>query len=217
MSLYNHKVRALVFIAVFMILFFLFSVLYKQDSVRHIDVWVMKNIVSWHQESLNSIFITITNFASRPYQYAVYIFFTVIWIFAERKWREPFVLGVCIFGIRYSNHWLKNFYDRDRPAFHPVIEISGYSFPSGHAMISIAFFSMLAFLLVQNYAFIRHYKKIVYGLTGLFVFLVGFSRVYLGVHYPTDVLSGFFAGGIWLLVCILLYGMLQKISLKTGS
>jgi undecaprenyl-diphosphatase len=214
MTLKDNKVKIVVCIAVFIMFFFLFSVLYKQSSVRQIDVWVMKNIVSWHKTSLNSVFITLTNFASRPYQYAVYIFFAVIWLIGEKKWREPLVLGICIMGIRYANHWLKNFYDRDRPVFHPVIDISGYSFPSGHAMISIAFFSMLAFLLVQNYAFMKRRKKIVYGLTGLFVFLVGFSRVYLGVHYPTDVLGGFFAGGTWLFICILLYKMLQKIRIS---
>ncbi|MFD1358091.1 phosphatase PAP2 family protein [Fictibacillus halophilus] len=169
----------------------------------------MKNVSDLHQSRLNSFFIFITDAASRPYQYGVLIFFSVIWLLAERKWREPLVLSICLIGVRYGNHWFKISFERIRPEFDRVIEITGYSFPSGHAMISIAFFGMLSYLLVHNYSFLQPYKKIIYIITGLFIFMVGFSRVYLGVHYPTDVFGGYLAGGAWLLVCVLLYKWLK--------
>jgi undecaprenyl-diphosphatase len=193
-----------------MLFFFLFALFYKQPFVIMVDVWSMKNVSELHQSGLNSFFIFISDAASRPYQYGTLIFFSVIWLLAERKWREPLVLWICLIGVRYGNHWFKVSFERIRPDFDRVIEITGYSFPSGHAMISIAFFGMLSYLLVQNYSFLQPYKKLLYILTGLFILLVGFSRVYLGVHYPTDVFGGFLAGGTWLLLCILLYNLLRQ-------
>jgi undecaprenyl-diphosphatase len=79
-----------------------------------------------------------------------------------------------------------------------------YSYPSGHAMSAISFYGLLA-------ANLTHCLSIPLGITaplatGL-TLGVGFSRVYLGVHWPTDVLSGWIAGGIWLGAC--LYGLIQ--------
>lgn len=192
-----------------MVFFMMFAYLYHKPFIEAVDVWSMKNVSNLHQSRLNSFFIFITDAASKPYQYGVLIFFSVIWLLAERKWREPLVLWICLIGVRYGNHWFKISFERIRPEFDRVIEITGYSFPSGHAMISLAFFGMLSYLLVQNYTFLQSYKKIIYIITGLFIFMVGFSRVYLGVHYPTDVFGGYLAGATWLLVCVLLYKWLK--------
>lgn len=208
MSEKTSVIRTVMLIAVLFGVFILFASFYKQTTVNGLDVFAMQNVSVIHHPALSEFFTSITNAASRPYQYAIYIFFTVIWLVVERKWIEPLVLGICLFGIRFENQWFKSLFERDRPMFDRVIEIHGYSFPSGHAMISIAFFGFLAFLLVQNYSLMRSFKKLLYWLTAIFVVLVGFSRVYLGVHYPTDVLGGFAAGGTWLLICVLLYKML---------
>ncbi|KZE66341.1 hypothetical protein AWM68_08230 [Fictibacillus phosphorivorans] len=204
-------IKTVIVTAVCLSLFIMFALIYKQSIVEIVDVWVMKNISDIHKPVFINIFTFFTTVASRPYQFAIFIFFTVIWLFGEKKWIEPLVLGICLFGIRYENHLFKNWFERDRPLYDRVIEITGYSFPSGHAMISIAFFGLLSYLLVQNYAFLRSYRKYIYLLTALFVGSVGFSRVYLGVHYPTDVLGGFAAGGTWLLLCVLLYKWLVGI------
>ncbi|MFG6494274.1 phosphatase PAP2 family protein [Fictibacillus sp. UD] len=205
-------IRTVVLTAVCLGLFIMFAFIYKQSRVELFDVWAMKNISDIHQPVLIDVFTFFTNSASKPYQYAIFIFFAVIWLVGEKKWIEPFVLGVCLFGIRFENQWFKNWFERDRPMYDRVIEITGYSFPSGHAMISIAFFGLLSYLLVQNYAFLRAYRKYIYFLTALFIGLVGFSRVYLGVHFPTDVLGGYAAGGTWLLLCVLLYKWLVGLS-----
>ncbi|WP_416728911.1 phosphatase PAP2 family protein [Fictibacillus sp. JL2B1089] len=201
----NSVIRTVVLTALCLGLFILFASIYEQSRIEVLDVWAMKNVSVIHQPALNESFTFLTNIASRPYQFAIFIFFAVIWLIGERKWIEPFVLGVCLIGIRFENRWFKEWFERDRPMYDRVIEITGYSFPSGHAMISIAFFGLLSYLLVQNYSFMYRYRKFIYGVTVLFIGSVGFSRVYLGVHYPTDVLGGFAAGGTWLLICVLLY------------
>lgn len=209
MTLKNSVKRTFILITIFIAFFIMFAYLYHKPFIEAVDVWSMKNVSDLHQSRLNSFFIFITDAASRPYQYGILIFFSVFWVLTERKWREPLVLWICLIGVRYGNHWLKGSFERIRPEYDRVIEITGYSFPSGHAMITLAFFGMLSYLLVQNYTFLKAYKIIIYIITGLFIFMVGFSRVYLGVHYPTDVFGGYLAGGTWLLVCVLIYKWLK--------
>lgn len=86
---------------------------------------------------------------------------------------------------------LKNSFDRERPVILRLIEIGGFSFPSGHAMGSTIFFGSLMTL-------IRHskleYKAALIGVCAAFIIMVSSSRVYLGVHYPTDIIAGIVAG-----------------------
>jgi membrane-associated phospholipid phosphatase len=91
----------------------------------------------------------------------------------------------------------KNLFQRNRPD-HPLVEgITNYSFPSGHAMMSIAFYGLLIILAVRH---IRNQSKRnwVIGLLVLLILLIGFSRIYLRVHYPSDVIAGYCFGIAWL-------------------
>ena len=91
----------------------------------------------------------------------------------------------------------------------------GLSFPSGHSMISMALYMTLA-ILISRALPERALRRFVIG-TGLFLTLIiGVSRMYLGVHYPTDVLAGWTAGGAWALVCgALAYRLGRKHEIET--
>jgi undecaprenyl-diphosphatase len=104
----------------------------------------------------------------------------------------------------------KILFERDRPAVVPHLSIaSGYSFPSGHSMVSAVVYLTLGALLGRFVPEIR--LKAFYLCLAIFLtFLVGISRVFLGVHYPTDVLAGWTAGGAWSLLCWLAARWLQK-------
>ncbi|HEX6922907.1 MAG TPA: phosphatase PAP2 family protein, partial [Bacillales bacterium] len=93
-------------------------------------------------------------------------------------------------------------FQRQRPEIHRLIEVTGYSFPSGHAMGSFVFYGMLGyfFILFLKSEYLKAGSTLL--MAGL-IFMIGFSRVYLGVHYPSDVLAGFAAGGAWLTICII--------------
>jgi membrane-associated phospholipid phosphatase len=98
---------------------------------------------------------------------------------------------------------LKALFARPRPYVeHPLLLETYYSFSSGHAMEAVVLYGMLAYLAVLALRTWRARAVIIVG-TSLLVLLIGFSRMYLGVHYPSDVVAGFAAGGVWLSSCIM--------------
>lgn len=130
------------------------------------------------------------------------------WFLLVRRHRwYSLLVPVVALGSITLNLVLKQLYHRPRPLL-PLTSASGLSFPSGHAMISASFYGLLIYLVwthVQRPA-LRY--ALVTGLA-LLILLIGLTRVYLRVHYATDVLAGFTAGAAWLVVAIPLLKQLE--------
>ncbi len=92
--------------------------------------------------------------------------------------------------IAVLNVIIKNLVERPRPTGYNIIDETGYSFPSGHSMVSMAFYGF-AIYLVYRYIKNRNIKIILISLISLLILLIGISRIYLGVHYASDVAEGF--------------------------
>ena len=99
------------------------------------------------------------------------------------------------------NQLLKRLLQRPRPTEFRIIEETGYSFPSGHSMVSMAFYGYLIYLI---YRFVKnkYLKWISIVLLSLLICLIGISRIYLGVHYTSDVLGGFLISISYLVIYI---------------
>lgn len=129
----------------------------------------------------------------------------VAWFFLlkmKKHFWDSIMVITALAGSWLMNELLKWIFHRSRPDIARLVTATGYSFPSGHAMVSFAFYGMLAYLMWIN----LKTRGLKYLFTFIFLFLVlsiGISRIYLGVHYPSDVLAGFAAGGFWLVGCIL--------------
>ncbi|RIW35145.1 PAP2 family protein [Bacillus salacetis] len=106
------------------------------------------------------------------------------------------------------NWLLKEYFKRQRPDIEALVEQGGYSFPSGHSMGSFILYGALAFAVFRLYDH-RWSKFIGAAALLLLVLLIGLSRIYLGVHYPSDILGGFSAGGVWLAFSILVYTFIK--------
>lgn len=121
-----------------------------------------------------------------------------------RRWIDAFGLALAGGGAGLLNQLLKAIFQRVRPdLFDGPLHLSSYSFPSGHSMGSIACYGMLAYIGMQLLH--KRGSRLALGLAAaLLVLGVGTSRVYFGVHYPTDVIGGFLAGAIWLALTIVL-------------
>jgi undecaprenyl-diphosphatase len=150
---------------------------------------------------LTQIMIFITNFGA---QYTlVGLAFVVVFLFwKHRRQYALFFLIVSAMGL-FINISLKELFHRPRPSMSPLINASSFSFPSGHAMNSFVFFATLCFYF---YHFTKNKKaSVIVAIFSLFlILLIGFSRVYLGVHYPTDILAGYCIGFWWFITAILI-------------
>lgn len=109
-----------------------------------------------------------------------------------------------------GSHLLKEGFERPRPDVVPHrVEVSSASFPSGHSMQAAATYLTLGAILARVQKR-RRLKAYILALAAFLTLLVGFSRVYLGVHYPTDVLAGWTAGGVWAFLCWMAALLLQR-------
>ncbi len=99
------------------------------------------------------------------------------------------------------NQILKIIVQRPRPVGYRLIEENGYSFPSGHSMVSAAFYGFLIYLVYKNIKN-KYVKYIIITILSLLVLCIGISRIYLGVHYASDVLAGFLISICYLIIFI---------------
>ncbi|MCF6465304.1 phosphatase PAP2 family protein [Clostridium sp. Cult2] len=99
------------------------------------------------------------------------------------------------------NFMLKKIFIRVRPLEYFLIEQSGYSFPSGHAMVSMSFYTTMTYLICEKIKK-RELKIVLYTINFIIIAIIGFSRIYLGVHWPTDVLMGFIMGLIFTYILV---------------
>ena len=122
---------------------------------------------------------------------AVFIIILTLLLFIGIKNKK---IGVSIFAnlafVTILNQLLKSILQRPRPTEFRIIEETGYSFPSGHSMISMAFYGYLIYL-IYKYVKNKYIKWSLIVLLSLLICTIGISRIYLGVHYTSDVLGGF--------------------------
>ncbi|MBL8532079.1 MAG: phosphatase PAP2 family protein [Hyphomonadaceae bacterium] len=123
------------------------------------------------------------------------------YLLVSRKWIEAAMLVIAVGGGTLISEGLKIGFARPRPDLVAhVVETTSMSFPSGHAMLSAVTYLTLGALLAQAQS--RQALRIyIVGAAMLTALLVGVSRIYLGVHWPTDVLGGWCLGAAWALIC----------------
>lgn len=99
------------------------------------------------------------------------------------------------------NQIIKFIMQRPRPTEFRIIEETGYSFPSGHSMVSLAFYGYLIYL-IYKYINNKHLKRTLIIILSILICIIGVSRIYLGVHYTSDVLGGFLISFAYLIIYI---------------
>ena len=167
---------------------------------------------NFRNASRTPIVIAITRLADFETQVLVTAAVTLFLIIVK-KWKTGLWYGLMVlFGSGFLNGGVKSFYARVRPdQIDHLIEQGGYAFPSGHSMGSMIVYGGILFLILRYIKSKRgqlSWEKWVLGLLfGLLILSIGLSRIYLGVHYPSDVIGGFSLGFSWLLFSFGLLGL----------
>lgn len=156
-------------------------------------IWLVRYFAA---PELDPVMITITNLGY-GFTYGIIVVCSFLILLFYRRWLEFAGLALCLAGGALLNLLLKNLFERSRPDQFTMVVATGYSFPSGHAMVSLCFYGMLAFLIARRIKKWQ-YRYGIAVLTMLFIAAIGVSRIYLGVHYPSDIAAGFAAGAVWL-------------------
>jgi undecaprenyl-diphosphatase len=126
---------------------------------------------------------------------------TIGFMLLRRKWGGAIFVLVSVAGGTLISSALKAIFDRPRPDLVPhAVEVSSASFPSGHSMLAMVTYLTLGAVLAEVQTSQR-VKVYILGWAVFLALIVGLSRVYLGVHWPTDVLAGWCIGSAWALLC----------------
>ncbi len=134
----------------------------------------------------------------------------LIFIFCKKiRWFVTFDLV----GVTLINQLLKHIIRRPRPNILRLVEESGYSFPSGHSMVSMAFYGIIIYLVYKNVSN-KYLKWLLISLLSLLILSIGFSRIYVGVHYFTDVAGGFLLGLAYVVIYVNIYNNKVKLNEK---
>ncbi|MBJ6116961.1 phosphatase PAP2 family protein [Pontibacter sp. BT310] len=206
------SVEAVLVWAVFfgcVLLFVYMAELVFVDKSTAFDEAMFRFAASHSSTETTRIMRFISFFASADYLMVVPVL--IVLIFAWFRQLQWFALKVLVISFTSTmlNQALKRVFERPRPET-AILEQSGLSFPSGHAMIGGSFYGLLIYIVwrtVPN----PIWRWLITIILTLLLLLIGYSRVYLNVHYATDVLAGYSAGIRWLLISIYLMRKLEKI------
>lgn len=188
----------------------------QDKSMRDFDRQVTEYITSYRTPELNQIFTFITDLGD-VYAYIVAVTIAIIFFLKIFKsW--TFILqlvGVLILAT-LANMALKRVFNRARPMAEHLVVVESLSYPSGHAMSAMAFYGFLIYL-VFRIKMSRWLRSLLALFFGILILLIGISRIYLGVHYPSDVVGGFLAGLIWVAFCIVVFNVVELLRQRRGD
>lgn len=181
----------------------------QNDQLARFDQRVTDWVFTYRTETMNRFFLVITAFGNAQSYFIIVPVVAIILYAYGHRWHLSIMATIILLSTSLLNILIKNIIARPRPLESlRLIEAFNFSYPSGHSMGATAFYGFLVYLVIQFTR--RLWLKIV--LVVLLVFLIlaiGLSRIYLGVHFPSDVLAGFIAGIIWLAIFIMAFSIFR--------
>ncbi len=180
----------------------------KDEILAQYDQSISDYVISYRSPELTQYFI----FMTKVGDFYGYLVVLVLALFVSmvffKNWYYVAQTVLVLLLAAISNTMLKRFVDRARPGIEHLVSVETLSYPSGHAMSAMAFYGFLVYVF---YTF-KMNRWLKYGTILLLITIIlsiGISRIYLGVHFPSDIAGGYIAGLIWVFFCILIFNLVE--------
>jgi len=180
----------------------------KENELTAFDDAISAAVQSYRTPSLTSIFEFITHLGDRIAYFIAALVVAAFFYFKYGRWKFTLQTILVLLLSSLSNVVLKKVINRERPTFEHLVAVSTLSYPSGHSMSAMAFYGFLIYLSFRLSGS-WWVKAVSFISFGLLILLIGISRIYLGVHYPSDVIAGFLGGLIWVAFCVVIFNIID--------
>ncbi|WP_310357147.1 phosphatase PAP2 family protein [Neobacillus drentensis] len=209
MNLKSYLMIAFTISVVSIIGFSLISLLISDQKIIQFDRAIINSVQGLESTFLTKVMKFFTFIGSAPFVIMLSLLL-LFFLYKVLHHRFELILFVAaIAGSAILNGILKHLFQRVRPDFHRLINIEGYSFPSGHAMNAFTVYNIISFLLWRHIpSKLGRVMLILFSI--VMILTIGVSRIYLGVHYPSDIVGGYFASGFWVTTAIMFFQYYQE-------
>lgn len=177
-------------------------------ELTELDKSVTEYVISFRSQALTAYFTFATELGDRNAYIVITIFLAGYYLFKRRSWKFILQTTIVLLLATFSNIVLKRVFKRARPTLEHLVTVNTLSYPSGHSMSAMAFYGFLVYLCLR-YDMRRWLKMLLVVLLVVVILSVGISRVYLGVHFPSDVAAGFVGGLIWVAFCAVIFNLFE--------
>lgn len=178
------------------ILFLVMTFLVMTGYVSYLDNFIY-DLIIYPNEGLTFILKIFTEFGDA----IILVLITALFLFLFKQRVVSFLIAINLVIVTIIGQIAKYIFTRPRPVDNVLIDVDGYSFPSGHSIVSIAFYGLLIYLCAKKIKN-KFLRIITICSLSLLILVIGYSRIYLGAHFPSDVIGGFALGGCCLLIFI---------------
>lgn len=180
----------------------------NEGDLAGIDAQITDYIIALRTPARTEFFTWVTHVGD-IYGYlivgSIFIFISAV---VFKSWKYIAQISIVLVLATLSNMILKRFIDRARPDIEHLVSVETLSYPSGHAMSAMAFYGFLIYL-IYRFKMNPLLKILAILFLILLILSIGVSRIYLGVHFPSDIAGGFIAGFIWVVFCILAFNLIE--------
>ena len=191
------KKRTYVIFSISFCIFLILSYLVLTKNDIYIDTYIYNYVSKFINPNMTYFVKILTNIGGA----FVVIFISILSLIVLKRKIYSFLISINLILITVFQVMLKHIFLRSRPLDINLIDETGYSFPSGHSITAFVFYGFIIYLIYKS-NINNKLKSIYIVILSLFIFIVGFSRIYLGVHFFTDVLGAFSFGICYLIIYI---------------
>ena len=187
----------------------------SNKSITNFDTSIIKYVQGLESPWLTTIMKVFTWSGSALFVAPLALILFFFLYFVKHHRHQAILFIVVILGTPLLNSLLKLYFKRERPEIYRIMDANGFSFPSGHTMMAFSVYAIIAYIVWRNmHTALTRVLLVLFA--AFMIIMIGTSRIYLGVHYPSDVFGGIAASALWVTVAISVYVYFQhKLEKKT--